>query len=72
MYNKHIKEGGKNMEYKQGTCPVCGSENVKYDVLEAGENEAYYPVICEDCHATWEEYYNLIFNGCYNIEKGIK
>lgn len=60
------------MEYKQNTCPVCGSENIKYDALEVKENEVYYPALCKDCYATWEEYYNLIFSGHYNIENGNK
>lgn len=60
------------MKYKKGTCPVCGSKHIKYDLLEVGENEVYNPVMCEDCHATWEEYYNLIFSGNFNTKKGIR
>ena len=57
------------MEYKEGVCPVCGSTNVIYDLLKIIGDKVYYPVMCEDCHTTWEEYYNLIFSGHYNIEK---
>lgn len=56
---------------EQGKCPICGSEEITYEVIEVADNSVYYPAMCDNCHATWKEYYNLEFSGHYDIEKGI-
>ncbi len=57
-------------EHKQGICPICGSENIAYGSSELGidGNELYYPAECQDCGATFQEYYALEFIGHENVE----
>lgn len=60
------------MEHQeQGICPICGSDSISYEAMEVEDDSVYYPAMCDKCHATWKEYYDLTFSGHYEIEKGI-
>lgn len=51
-----------NLIIAEGMCPICGSENITYGVLEPYGEGIYYPAICDDCGATFKECYNLTFD----------
>lgn len=55
-------------KHEQGKCPVCGSQNIEYEKFEFDDNGGSYPAECLDCHATFDESYNLVFDDHYNIE----
>ena len=55
----------------EGTCPVCGSTNLTYGVLEPYGSGIYYPAQCEDCKATFKECYHLTFDTHIDIEQSI-
>ena len=46
----------------EGKCPICGSENITYGVLEPCGEGIYYPAIYDDCGATFKECYHLTFD----------
>lgn len=51
------------MEHQQaGICPKCGSELLRYGVLEPMGDSIYYPCECIDCGCKFKEWYNLEFN----------
>lgn len=54
---------------EQGICPICGSDNISYEAIEVEDDSVYYPTMCNKCHATWKEYYDLTFSGNYDIER---
>lgn len=58
------------MDFKQGICPLCGSENLDYGVLQPDDDCIYYPCTCDDCGATFKEYYSLDFSGQEHISSG--
>lgn len=46
-----------------GTCPVCGSMDITYGNLTAGDDDwIYYPYKCNDCLTTGREIYDIAFN----------
>ena len=51
-----------NLIIAEGMCPICGSENITYDAMEPYGGGIYYPAICDDCGATFEECYKPIFD----------
>lgn len=55
------------MKQEQGICPVCGSENLSYGVIDVTDVGVFYPATCEDCGANFEEHYDLTFAGHYKI-----
>jgi hypothetical protein len=42
-----------------GTCPNCGSENLKYQEVIIDSEFLYYPFQCMDCKVFGQEYYNV-------------
>jgi len=48
---------------KEGVCPRCGGE-LHYDVLEVSDgDQAFYPVECQKCKWTGNEWYTLKYIG---------
>ena len=60
-----------NLIIAEGMCPLCGSENITYGVLEPYGEGIYYPAQCDDCGATFKECYNLTFGTHIDIEPNI-
>lgn len=56
-------------KHEEGKCPVCGSQNIEYGEFKHDEESCCYSVECLDCHATFIEVYNMVFDDQYNIEK---
>lgn len=52
---------------KQGICPICGSDNVAYEVSKIDEAGLTYPCECHSCGAKFDECYDLVFAGNWNI-----
>lgn len=53
---------------KEGTCPCCGSEDIEYGAFEVDmPTGIYYPCTCNECGATFDEWYNVSFEGQWNI-----
>jgi hypothetical protein len=52
-----------------GCCPVCNSDNIDYGVADFEGDQICYPCTCNQCHATFEEWYDLSFCGHENIVK---
>lgn len=53
-------------EYKKAIyrCPRCGSYNVVAVDDVDFDSSCYYgiqPVLCHDCHSTWDDYYEIVF-----------
>ena len=58
---------------KEGTCPVCNSDNIEYGCLDIADgNAVFYPCSCNECHSMWDEVYTLKYSGAENIEEGYK
>lgn len=55
---------------KVGTCPVCDGEQVEIGSAVIDEAGLHHPCTCEECNATWDECYDLIFTGHWNIYTG--
>lgn len=53
----------------QGVCPVCGSTDLDYASLEIDDCGVHYPTTCNNCSTTFNECYNLAFDGHYNIQE---
>jgi len=51
-----------------GVCPVCGSECLTYECMEADETGNIYPWTCDDCGAKGKETYEVTFTGHYHQE----
>jgi len=63
-----------NEEYKKvserhGVCPKCGSEDINYSGKDRQDYYLIYPAICNKCHASWNEVYNIVPNGCWTLVK---
>lgn len=41
-------------------CPVCGSESITGGPVEVDAGTAWQPITCGDCHANWNDVYNLV------------
>ena len=50
-------------------CPCCEGENLTYDAIQFEGDQCYFPRVCENCGAKWEERYNMDFIWHENIEK---
>lgn len=50
--------------YKEGICPVCGS-NIRYGSFELSGEGGFYEYHCPECGATGKEGYDLIFDGLH-------
>jgi len=49
----YLKAGG-------STCPYCGSADIAFDSLEAGDGPTVIQEVgCENCQAVWREIYML-------------
>ena len=44
---------------KQGTCPLCGCDNLTYETLKEYDGYISYFVTCKDCECSFEEDYEL-------------
>lgn len=51
----------------QWECPCCWSNNLEYGAVEFYDDQCYFPRICYDCKATWEEWYSMEFIWHENI-----
>lgn len=52
-----------------GVCPYCGGTDLDYGVFEPfGSYMGYYPVTCNDCHASFEETYEMNFYSQDNVD----
>ena len=46
---------------KEDFCPVCGSQDLDFGVLEVCDGIIYYPYECNGCQHEGKEWYNLVF-----------
>lgn len=51
----------------QWRCPHCWKDNLDYGCVEFYDDQCYFPRDCENCWATWEEWYSMDFIGHENI-----
>jgi len=42
-------------------CPHCWGENLNYGSIELESESAFFPRVCEDCWAEWNEWYELSY-----------
>ena len=50
---KYLENGGSK-------CPACRSDNISCDdAIEADGGDAWASIRCDDCNASWTEYYTL-------------
>ena len=55
----------------EGVCPVCGSTDIEYDVLEPEfPSGVYFPCECNNCHATFNEWYDTELYGQTEVIEG--
>lgn len=52
---------------QEGTCPLCQSTNVDFQSNPVDEAGFSYSCECLTCGATWEDCYDLVFAGQWNI-----
>jgi transcription elongation factor Elf1 len=52
---------------EQNVCPICGSENISYSCGEIDETGVTYECECSYCGASFNECYDLVFAGNWNI-----
>lgn len=52
---------------KKGICPVCKSEQVTYYDSEVRDEFITCECQCDECDATWNEDYNLVFAGVSRV-----
>lgn len=56
---------------EQWKCPCCHSDNLEYWTMEFEDDQCYFPRLCEDCGAQWEEWYSMEFTWHENVlDKG--
>lgn len=48
-------------------CPLCGSDQVEYSDGTVDHAGYSYTCECHDCKARWNECYDMVFAGCWNI-----
>ena len=51
-----------------GICPLCGSTDLDYGVSIPQDSMLLYPLECNDCHATFSEIYEVMYNCKSEIE----
>ena len=52
----------------EGVCPLCNSNDIEFGVVEVEIGEGVHqPCTCNNCGATFDEWYNLEFDGQWNI-----
>ena len=58
-------------QHAPGVCPCCGNEgNIDYgSITNLGGDSMYYKAVCNECGATWEEHYTLVFDSHEQIQK---
>jgi hypothetical protein len=60
-------------KHEPGVCPCCGNEgNIDYGTittLAGGLDLCCFEAVCNECGATWEEHYTLVFDSHEQIEK---
>lgn len=56
---------------KQGVCPVCKADShITYSYPHENDPESvYYHVDCQNCGATWDEHYDLMYQTSDNIQE---
>ena len=59
--NKKLKESIETNS-KEGTCPVCHSDNIEYTSFELDDYGVKYPFICNSCGAQGDEFYDMTFS----------
>jgi transcription elongation factor Elf1 len=52
---------------EEGKCPLCSSKNVYFYPMNRDDAGLTYHAKCEDCGAKYDECYDLIFAGNWNI-----
>lgn len=55
---------------KQGVCPLCHSNKVSFGAMDMNESGATYERECQNCGANWDECYDIVFAGNWNIYDG--
>lgn len=50
-----------------GRCPLCKSYNVSFGATDIDDNGVTYECKCRDCGAYWDECYDMVFAGNWNI-----
>lgn len=64
-----LDEYGQVVNAKDGVCPCCGSTNLDYGVFGIlFESLGYFPVTCNDCHASFDETYEMNFYSQDNVD----
>ena len=61
----------KELSNKDYVCPVCDSENVECMGSEISGLLLSYHYFCQNCKASYDRDYNLVFNGYSDITKSI-
>lgn len=59
--NKKLKESIETNS-KEGTCPVCHSDNIEYTSFELDDYGVKYPFICNSCGTQGDEFYDMTFS----------
>ncbi len=52
----------KTVTHCEGECGCCGSVNLEFGPLEAGNNGAHYPFMCKNCGASGKAWYNIEYS----------
>ena len=52
---------------KEGKCILCGSEEIEFSPAEIDEAGLTYHCTCYECGAKFDECYDLVFAGNWNI-----
>lgn len=52
-----------------GVCPICNSNQVSFGATDVDDGVSY-ECECQDCGACWDECYDMVFAGNWNIYDG--
>lgn len=53
---------------EEGICPCCGSDDIDYGSFELDmPTGGYFECTCNECGATFDEWYDVTFNSQWNI-----
>lgn len=57
---------------KQGTCPLCGCENLEYGQFKIYNGFVSCPITCKDCGCSFEEDYEprYVEQNCIQTKEG--